>query len=147
MKNNFYLPIVILIICGTSQIMCAQSKSPRNPKTTNQSNNRRQYDCLPPDIKLDLVVSVIRKTPSLKGEVEREIVKQRLNKLDARCKSGKLIDGKNKEIRFYKLRGCWGNPPVDYLEIMDKQRKELQELKKKYTVIEITCNPSGEMPY
>jgi hypothetical protein len=147
MKNNFYLPIIILIICGTSQIMCAQSKSRKNPKTASQINSKPQYDCLPEEIKLDLIVSVISKTPSLKGEVERETAKQRLDKLAARCKSGKLVDGKNKEIRFYQLKDCWGNPPIDYQEIIDKQQKELQELKKKYTVIEITCNPSGEMPY
>jgi hypothetical protein len=83
----------------------------------------------------------------LRGEVERETIKQRLDKLDARCKSGKLVDGKNREIRFYQLQGCWGNPPPGYQEIMNRQREELEELKKKYNVVEITCNPSGEMPY
>jgi hypothetical protein len=146
MKRSLYLPIVILIVCGFSQIMCAQNKS-RKPRNTNQQNIKTEYDCLPADIRLDTVVSVIRKTASLRGEVERETVKQRLDKLDARCKSGKLVDGKNKEIRFYRLQGCWGNPPADYLEILDNQQKELQELNKKYTVIEITCNPSGRMPF
>jgi hypothetical protein len=127
--------------------MCAQSKSRKSGKTNGQINNRLQYDCLPEDVKHDQVVSVIFKTQGLKGEVERETVKQRLDKLDARCKAGKLVDAKNKEIRFYQLQGCWGNPPADYQEIMNSQQKELQELKKKYTVIEITCNPSGEMPY
>jgi hypothetical protein len=74
-------------------------------------------------------------------------VKLRLDKLDARCRAGKLVDGKNREIRFYQLQGCWGNPPPDYQEILIKQREELEELKRKYTVIEITCNPSGEMPF
>ncbi|MDQ4122088.1 MAG: hypothetical protein M3209_11665 [Acidobacteriota bacterium] len=147
MKNNSYLLIVILIICGTSQIMCAQSKSRKNPKTPSQTNSQLKYDCLPKDIKLDQIVSVTQKTSGLKDEVERETVKQRLDKLDARCRAGKLVDGKNREIRFYQLEGCWGNPPDDYLEILDRQKKELEELKKKYTVIEITCNPSGEMPY
>jgi hypothetical protein len=147
MKNNSYLLIVILIICGSSQIMCAQSKSRKSGKTAGQINSGLQYNCLPEDVKLDQVVSVISKTPNLTGEVERETVKQRLDKLDARCKAGKLVDARNKEIRFYQLQGCWGNPPADYQEIMDAQQKELQELKKKYTVIEITCNPSGEMPY
>lgn len=127
--------------------MCAQSKSRKSGKTNGQINSPLQYDCLPENIKPDQVVSVISKTSGLKGEVERETVKQRLDKLDARCKSGKLVDAKNREIRFYQLQGCWGNPPADYQEIMNAQQKELQELKKKYTVIEITCNPSGEMPY
>jgi hypothetical protein len=105
------------------------------------------YDCIQEDIKLDMIVSVIRKTSSITNEVERETVQQRLNKLNARCKAGKLIDDKNTEIRFYQLQGCWGNPPQDYQEILNRQRENLAELKKKYNVIEMTCNPSGEMPY
>jgi hypothetical protein len=127
--------------------MCGQSKSGKSRNAAKQPNSQLKYDCLPKDIKLDTVVSVIRKTPGLRGEVERESVKQRLDKLDARCKSGKLVDGQNREIRFYQLQGCWGNPPPDYQEIMNRQREELEELKKKYNVIEITCNPSGKMPY
>ena len=146
MKNHLYA-LVVILICGGSQIMCGQSKSGNVRKTAKQVDSRMKYDCLPEDIKLDTVVSTIRKTPGLRGEVERETVKQRLDKLNARCKAGKLVDAKNREIRFYQLQGCWGNPPADYQEIMSAQQKELQELKKKYTVIEITCNPSGEMPY
>ena len=130
-----------------SIIVYGQSKSTMSRKTDGQTNSRLKYDCLPEDIELDTVVSVIRKTPGLRGDVERETVKQRLDKLKARCKAGKLVDGKNKEIRFYQLQGCWGNPPQGYREILRKQQEELEELKKKYTVIEITCNPSGEMPY
>ena len=146
MKNHLYT-LVIILICGSTQIMCGQSKSRKSRNATKQTNSQLKYDCLPEDIKLDTVVSVIRKTPGLRGEVERETVMQRLDKLDARCKSGKLVDGKNREIRFYQLQGCWGNPPPGYQEIMNRQREELEELKKKYNVIEITCNPSGEMPY
>lgn len=128
--------------------MCAQSKSKIRRNTVKQVNAQQGFDCLPENIKLDTVVSVTRKTPSLMGgEVERETVKQRLDKIKARCRAGKLIDEKNKEIRFYQLQGCWGNPPQDYQEILNQQQKELEELKKKYTVIEITCNTSGEMPY
>ena len=146
MKKHLYLSVIILI-CASSQIMCGQSKSGKSRNAAKQTNSQLKYDCLPEDIKLDTVVSVIRKTPDLRSEVERETVKQRLNKLDARCKSGKLVDGKNREIRFYQLQGCWGNPPPGYQEIMNRQREELEELKRKYNVIEITCNPSGEMPY
>jgi hypothetical protein len=45
------------------------------------------------------------------------------------------------------LQGCWGSRPSDYREILDKQQTELQELKKKFNVVEITCNSSGEMPF
>jgi hypothetical protein len=70
-------------------------------------------------------------------------VAQKLASLKARCKRGKLVDGAGKEIRFFHLKGCWGNPPEGYQEILDKQAGELATLKKRYTVIEMTCNPSG----
>lgn len=147
MKKNIFLLILILIFCGAIQITRAQSKSVKSRKTTVQKNASQQYDCLPNGVNLDLVVSAKIKTSGLNGAIERETVKQRLNKVAGRCQSGKLVDGRNKEIRFYRLQGCWGNPPADYQEILSAQQKELAELKKKYTVIEITCNPSGEMPY
>ncbi len=77
----------------------------------------------------------------------KETVIHRLDKIGARCKSGKLVDPKGKEIRFYRLQGCWGNPPADYLEILEQQKTELTQLKKKFTVIEITCSQSGLMPF
>jgi hypothetical protein len=43
------------------------------------------------------------------------------------------------------VAGCWGNPPENYQEILDEQARKLAQLKKKYTVIEMSCNPSGEL--
>ena len=91
----------------------------------------QNYSCLPKEVKETTLVS------------KDKTVRQTLKLLKAKCSKGKLVDGKKREIRFYNLQGCWGNPPEDYLEIMDNQRKEIAELKKKYTVIEISCNPSG----
>jgi hypothetical protein len=79
-------------------------------------------------------------------QVKKITVEQKLKELGARCRRGKLVDARGREIRFYHLQGCWGNPPPDYLEILERQRKELETLKKSYTVIEMTCNTSGEMP-
>lgn len=87
--------------------------------------------CLPKDVKIDELVSA------------KLTVKKSLQNLKAKCTKGKLVDSKKREIKFYRLQGCWGNPPQDYLEILDNQQKELAELKKKYTVIEISCNPNG----
>ncbi|MGB7203799.1 MAG: hypothetical protein WBD16_16250 [Pyrinomonadaceae bacterium] len=68
-------------------------------------------------------------------------VNEKLLAIRARCRRGKLVDGRRREIRFFKAE-CWGNPPADYLEIEQQQQKELARLKKKYTVIEIACGPS-----
>lgn len=100
-----------------------------------------EIKCLPKNIRLDSVVS-FKTSTSADGKkyIEALTVKRVLKTLKARCVRGELKDRSGKSIRFYQLHGCWGNPPTDYLEIMEKQRKDLEELKKKYKVIERTCS-------
>jgi len=98
--------------------------------------------CLPKEIQPTYVVSYQDDNPSKKGK-HPVTVAEKLASLKAHCKKGKLIDGTGKEIRFFHLTGCWGNPPEDYQEILDEQSRKLAQLKKRYTVIELTCNPSG----
>ena len=97
--------------------------------------------CLPKDIQLTDVVSY-HDNSSKQGR-HAITVAEKLASLKAHCKKGKLIDGAGREIRFFHLNGCWGNPPEDYQEILDEQSRKLAQLKKRYTVIEMTCNPSG----
>lgn len=80
-----------------------------------------------------------------KADDQHEVtVEKKLNELKATCHSdNKLIDGSGREIVFYHLIGCWGNPPADYQERLEKQREEITKLKQQFTVIEISCNPSG----
>lgn len=88
--------------------------------------------CLPADIKLDDIADA------------NITVEQKLNALKAICNSAnKLVDATGKQITFYHLTGCWGNPPSNYLELLQKQQDEINKLKEQYTVIEMTCNPSG----
>ena|SRR6266581_936489 len=93
-----------------------------------------KFTCLPKDVKADEVVSY-----GLKG-MQKVTVQRRLIELRARCRAGKLVDAKGREIRFFRI-SCWGNPPADYLEIQQRENKELSELKKHYTVIVFSCNP------
>ena len=105
------------------------------------------YPCLESGVKEDNVTgfrTVTSKTSE--SRTEKVTVKQALKKMGARCLRGKLVDGQGRQIRFYFLQGCWGNPPEDYLEILDRQKKEIERLKKRYTVIEMTCNPRGIPP-
>lgn len=106
------------------------------------SSAQKYNKCLPADVKEDMVIGwdnpVNSERPSKPITVKQELVK-----LKAKCVCDKLVDGRGKEIRFFQLQGCWGEPPPNYQAIMDKQRVELDALKKKYFVIEITCNPSG----
>jgi len=102
--------------------------------------------CLPDGIKPGDVVSaqLISSGPS-GSEMKRVTVEQTLNNLKAVCQDGRLVDSNGREIRFYRLTGCWGNPPFNYQEILDTQRREIDDLKKRYTVIEMTCNPDGPL--
>lgn len=84
--------------------------------------------CLPDEIK---------KTDRVVGEAEMTVA-QKLKKLAARCRNGKLVDRRRREIKLLKQE-CWGNPPADYLEIIQKRNAEIVVLKKKYTVIEVSC--------
>jgi len=147
MNRIFYLLALVLIVGSGAQTLCGQGKSKMKGKTTKQIVAQPNYKCLPPDINLETIVSTKQVKSAAGNKIEQETVKQRLDKIKAGCKAGRLVDGKGREIRFYRLQGCWGNPPQDYQEILDNQQKELQELKKKYAVVEITCNPSGGMPF
>jgi hypothetical protein len=102
-------------------------------------------NCLPEGIKADSVVSTKIVRSSQGGRtIEKVTVEQKMRELRARCRNKKLVDSRGREIRFVTLEGCWGNPPADYQEILSKQREEIEKLKKRYTVVEMTCNPSGE---
>lgn len=99
--------------------------------------------CLPEEVSEADVVTH-RPTKSGNGtETKAVTVAETLSQLKARCRNGRLLDQAGKQIYFFRLTGCWGNPPEDYQEILDKQNSELTRLKKRYHVIEMTCNESG----
>ena len=108
------------------------------------ASNGRPLVCLPAGIKPDTVVSSERVMSKGSTTTRTVTASQLLTKLRARCRKGKLIDVKGREIYFFRLIGCWGNPPEDYQELLERQRNELTRLKKKYTVIEITCSQNGD---
>lgn len=110
----------------TSNTSLAQKKK----KTKNNFST-----CLPKEIKPDEIVSF-----SLDAKTKNTTVKDELTRLKAKCVNKKLVDKNGKEIRFFKP-SCWGIPPADYQEILERERKELEELKKNYTVIVFKCNP------
>ena len=95
--------------------------------------------CLPTEISPGQVVLTSPPADSGSAKAKPVTVKQRLVQLKARCRKGKLIDGKGRQIYLYQLTGCWGNPPEDYQQILERQRQELIRLRKRYTVIELTC--------
>ena len=102
-----------------------------------------ELTCLPKGIKANDVVSVERRGPG--QVVKRVTVGERLKQLKARCRRGKLLGTDGRQIYFYRLTGCWGNPPANYQDSLQRQSKELEKLKRRYTVIEMTCNPFNEL--
>jgi hypothetical protein len=142
--------ITIVLSLFSTQFANAQSriKSKRKYKKPMVVKIIDVSECLPAGITLQTVVSTKDlgfDTVTMTRKVATINVKETLAKLGGRCVSGKLVDKAGKEIRFYNLQGCWGNPPADYLEILETQTKEIADLKKKFTVVELTCNPSGGM--
>lgn len=145
MKNRCFL-VILMATMLYGHTHSAQTKIDIRPTVAKPAADPR-YGCLPPDIQPGTIVEVKTIKSSVGIRVIKETVLQRLVKIGARCRAGKLVDRNRRGIRFYQLQGCWGNPPADYLEILETGKKELRELKKKFTVIEITCNPSGLMPF
>jgi hypothetical protein len=86
----------------------------------------RLQGCLPQNVKLSEVVSVER-GPNGKA-VRKRTVEDRLNELKARCRKGKLIDKRGK--------------PIQRLE---QQRIELRKLRKRFTVVEMSCDVSDSL--
>lgn len=96
--------------------------------------------CLPADIgRMDIVSAEL----GAGNLVNRLNVAQALDKLQAKCDASKLVDGNGRELKFYRLQGCWGTPPPNANEIKVKQAQELASLRQTYTVVEMTCNPGG----
>ena len=118
------------------------SKDIQPGMTNNGPSQSPLAKCLPPDVKLNDVVEA-----SIVGHANGQhkvTVEGKLNELKATCdRDNKLIDASGRQIVFYHLTGCWGNPPADYRELLEKQREEINKLKQHFTVIEMTCNPSG----
>ena len=102
-----------------------------------------KYDRLPPEITAE--TEVRKDVLNANKEVvsfEITTVEKRLNELKARYKKNVLVDSKGKEIRFYEplCRGVSAGYEQDEIDRKAKE-KELSDLKKKYTVIVLYCDP------
>jgi hypothetical protein len=127
---------------GLSQLAAAEGKNVRRRAASVSGPSRRrplpaQFACLPEGFTPADVVSYTRKHKDKEGFLT---LQDKLVELKARCKSGKLVDGKGREIRFFRVT-CYGNPPENYEELMQKEREELEALQKHFTVIVLACDP------
>lgn len=136
------MAILILSVALLSTSFASSLRDGKFEAVTAGSNTAQ---CLPQDVAATDIVSAEPIGSGSSPKIRRVTVSAKLKQLRARCRRGKLVDAKGTEIRFYHLQGCWGNPPENYEEILAEQAKELENLRKRYRVIEMTCNPTGEL--
>jgi hypothetical protein len=143
------LPVPVCALAATRMSQCASptprkrrpydpEKQPPEAGDANRTATAREAfsRCLPANVDLDAATE-----PSGPGQSMKKMnVSNRLLQLRAHCVRSTLRDGKGKQIRFYQLVGCWGNPPDDYQEVLRHQSDELRRLERKYTVIRISCS-------
>lgn len=143
MRSYFLRILCFLVLLSALSLSLAtvnKNALAQTNNTTGQasklSNKQKlvQSSCLPDDIKLDDIVSYGM------GGKKNVTVEDKLKALKAYCRKGKLVGRDKREIRFFRME-CWGNPPPDYQERVSEQNKKLENLKKRYTVIVLSCNP------
>ena len=124
----------VLLFLHTSLADVVNESILNSPPQRTSASSVKQYFCLPKDVRADETVSY-----GFKGRTA-VTVENKLNEMKARCRKGRLVDSRGREIRFFH-RSCWGNPPENYQEIRRRETGELAKLKKRYPVIEFGCNP------
>ena len=143
-NNNFKkvvtLLVAVLFISGVSVANLGLVKSADAAGSKYSKSVLELQKCLPEGVALDTVVST---TTLADGTILKTTVGDTLKELGAKCSKGKLVDKKGKEIVFYFLTGCWGTVPPDADQIVANQQNEINTLSKTYTVVLITCNPTG----
>lgn len=125
--NLLAVTLILGINFGSAEV--AQGQRYRKPVN---KQSVKLGPCLPPNISVDQIATYSRKKNVTVGE--------KLKELNARCLRGRIVGSDNKEIRLFRV-ACWGIPPPDYLETQAAQKRKLEELKLKYTVIVISCDP------
>ena len=146
------MKLILLIIFAlfafqTNQNCDKKTMENTNIQTVPTPQKKVKYDRLPENIKLE--TEVRKDVLNSKGEIissEIVTVEKRLNELKARYKKNVLVDSKGKEIKFFEplCRGVSAGFEQDQADQKAKD-KELAELKKKFTVIILYCNPANVM--
>lgn len=90
--------------------------------------------CLPAGVKVsDIVVY------GFNAEINVTVA-EKVKELRGRCRNRQLVGPDKKRIRFFRTQ-CWGYPPPDYEQIRAEEKRQLEVLKAKHTVIVLGCDP------
>ncbi len=144
MKAIFFIIFALFGLLQSNQSCERKNMDNSDVKVLPTPPKQTKFDRLPENITLQ--TQVMKDVLDSKGKaISSEVmtVEKRLNELKAKYKKGKLVDGKGREIRFYDS-SCGGVSQP--LEENQKEQKDkavgLADLKKKYTVIVLACDPS-----
>lgn len=113
------------------------AKTAENKTMAEKTDDKTKYDNLPGNVKLtDEVKEEVRNEKGEIVSVNIITVEQALKKVGAKYEDGKLVDGTGTEIKFYSppVRGMSQGYDLD-MQQQEIDRKKLEELKAKYTVI------------
>ena len=137
--------LLIFTMFGFVQNQCDKDKmsGANKPAANKMMMNQTKFDRLPDGIKLS--DEVRKNVLNDKGEVvsyETITVEEKLKELGAKYENDKLIDRDGKEIRFYTppVRGASQGFEEDKKQ-RERDKKELDELQSKYTVIILYVDP------
>ena len=145
--KSIILLILALFVLQVNQKCDRKMMENTNNQTSPTPKKQTKYERLPPNITLETEVK--KDVLNDKGEVvsyEILTVEKRLNELKARYEKDILVDEKGREIRFFEPL-CRGVSAGFEQDQADRKAKddELAELRKKYTVIILYCDPSKMM--
>lgn len=143
MKLTFFIIFALFGFLQTNQNCEPKNMDNSEAKVLPTPKKQIKFDRLPENITLE--TQVAKDVSDAKGKVissEVTTVEKRLNELKAKYRKGKLVDGKGREIKFYDPQ-CRGVSQEFEEEQKEQKVKvgDLAELKKKYTVIVLACDP------
>lgn len=144
----FILMVLMVFAFAQSQAQCDKKGKMKTEKTNANKNKpmsdeKTKFENLPDGAKLTDEVREIVKDEDDKI-ISDEIIKveQKLRKIGAKYDDGKLIDADGRAIKFYKppIRGISQGFEEDRKQA-ERDQKELEKLKKDFTVITLYVNP------
>ena len=144
MKITFLIIFALLGFVQSNPNCDKKTMTETNTESAPTPPKQTVYDRLPDNLTLDREVKndvVDRNGKVVSSEITT--IEKTLQNLKARYKNDRLVDAKGREIKFF-FPFCQG-VSMGYEEdrkAQEEKAKELAELKKKYTVIVIYCDPT-----
>ena len=144
MKMTLLLIFALLCFVQSNRNCDKKMMSNEKPNASPTPNKKIVYDRLPENITPE--TEVRNEVKNEKGETissDVTTVEKLLRRLNARYRDDKLVDARDREIKFFAPL-CRGNSAgiEEDRKARTAKEAELAELKKNYTVIVLYCDPT-----